>query len=316
MEDIKLSDFVKYFDDNKKLYSRLFVLGLFLCVTITYFINPRYESSTMFIPQSSSSVMGALDYTSESLGLNLGSMDGSSPILNMRTYPIILKSHSFLDKILNQQFESKKYGEESLKNIIQKYGRITSENYLEVEYEVYELITKDLMNIKTDNINNSVTINLSFYEKELSAKILSQLLENLKDFQNDLLQKKAKDKSKYLEYTLAIKKEQLEKEETVLQKFLELNNNPSSPALSVERERIERNLRSAENTYILLASQLEMSKIEEIENLDRIHVISTPSEPFENHYPSYIINIILFVLFFLLLLSLISLVNIRIFYKN
>ena len=72
-EDIRLSDFTEYFSSKKNVYKNIFLMGLFLCVLITYFINPRYESHTTFVPQSSSNSLGALDYTSKSLGFNLGS---------------------------------------------------------------------------------------------------------------------------------------------------------------------------------------------------------------------------------------------------
>ena len=317
MEDIRLSDFTNYFSNTKKIYQRIFLMGLFLCVIITYFITPRHESHTTFVPQSSANSLGALDYTSKSLGLNLGSFsEGSSPILNTRTYPIILTSHSFLDKILDEKFESEQYGEESLRTILYKYANISTEDDLEAKNDAYELLTKKLINVKTDNINSSVTITLSFYEKKLVTEMLNRILENLKEFQNNLLQKKAKDKSKYLEETIVIKKEQLANAEVLLQKFLEANKTQTSPALLVGKERLERNLRAAENIYILLTGQLEMSKVEEIENLNRVHIISTPSEPFENHYPSYIINIIFFLLFFLLVSFCMAMLNIRVFDKS
>ena len=123
----------------------------------------------------------------------------------------------------------------------------------------------------TDNLSNSVNINVYMNEKQLSKDVLDHIIKN-NNFQNSLLQQKAVNKSEYLSQTIKTKKVELDKAEDSLTDFLEKNVNKTSPLQTVQKEFEDVN--SIERIYITLLSEYDI-KIEAVENLDRLHCIES-----------------------------------------
>ena len=68
---------------------------------------------------------------------------------------------------------------------------------------------KKLIDVKTNQLSNSVEISIKMNEKRLSTDVLERTIYLLNEFQNNLLQQKAKNKSEYLLKTSLIKKKDL-----------------------------------------------------------------------------------------------------------
>jgi uncharacterized protein involved in exopolysaccharide biosynthesis len=311
--DITIIYILEYFNKKKKLYTTAFFIGILSVLVFTFITPERYESETVLIPQSANSTNSALNYNAASFGIDLNSIGGSSssPILTLRSYPVIIHSHSFLDTILYQKFNSKKYGESQLIDIIYNYAKISDVDSLKAKNLVHKLLIEKLITVKINNLDSSIIMKVSFYEKDLAKDISEALIISLKSFQNNLLKEKAKDKSEYLVQTIEIKKNNLLETEKVLQEFLEKNKNISSPSLLFQKDRLVRDVEVAKTVYILLVNQFEISKLDEIENLNRVFVISNPSTSHKKHYPSTLFNTLLFTTFFIILSFSVAIFNFR-----
>jgi len=306
-EDITFQDFISFFINNKSKISRFFILGLTIVLVLTFLTPEKYNSSATILPKSSSSV-GGLDYNAQIMGLDLGSLGGgksSSPVLKIRAFPLIISGQNFIDELSNKKFVSEKYGELGLGEIISKYHRIKNPSSQKSKNKLYKLITSQLINVSTDNLSNSVTINVYMNEKQLSKDVLDEIILMLNNFQNSLLQKKALNKAEYLNITSKSKKSDLDEAERRLREFLEQNiNKVLSPFQQIEKKSLQRDIDSIERIYLTLLSELEISKIEAVEDLDRLHIVSSPSTPHKKSSPSLLINIILYVIVFVASISL------------
>ena len=300
-EDITFEDFVSFFKNNKSKILRIFILGLATVLAFTFLTPEKYKSSATILPKSASS-MGGLDYNAQIMGLDLGSLGGgksSSPLLKIRSFPLIITGQNFIDELLNENFESEKYGKVTLREIIGGYYRIKAPSSQKSKNKIHKIVTTKLINVNTDNLSNSVSINVFMNEKQLSNDVLDKIIIMLNNFQNSLLQQKALNKAEYLEKTNELKKIDLDKAENNFKEFLEKNiNRVLSPVQQIEKKSLQRDVDSIERIYLTLLSELEISKMEAVENLDRLHIVSSASTPHKKSSPSYLINIFLYIIIF------------------
>ena len=299
-EDITIKDFTSFYIKHKSKILKVFILGLFGVILFTFLSPPKFISSATILPKSSNS-LGGLDYNAQIMGLDLGSLGSgksSSPLLKIRAFPLIISGQNFIDELINTEFVSEKYGKNNLGEIISKYYRIQNPSSQKSKNKLYKLITSKLISVTTDNLSNSVNINVYMNEKQLSKDVLDHIIQMLNNFQNSLLQQKAVNKSEYLSQTIKTKKVELDKAEDSLTDFLEKNVNKTlSPLQTVQKKSLERDVNSIERIYITLLSEYEVSKIEAVENLDRLHIVSSPSTPHKKSSPSLLINVIVYSIF-------------------
>ena len=87
-----------------------------------------------------------------------------------------------------------------------EYNRIKLDDSQKSKNKLYKLLSKKLIDVKTNQLSNSVEISIKMNEKRLSTDVLERTIYLLNEFQNNLLQQKAKNKSEYLLKTSLIKK--------------------------------------------------------------------------------------------------------------
>ena len=271
----------------------------------------------MIILPKTSQGLDSLNYNSPLLAAGLGSLSSqNSPILSTRSYPLIILGNSFLDKLLDESFVSEKYGKRKLREILSEYNRIKLDDSQKSKNKLYKLLSKKLIDVKTNQLSNSVEISIKMNEKRLSTDVLERTIYLLNEFQNNLLQQKAKNKSEYLLKTSLIKKKDLFEAENNLRIFLDKNKGELSPSQELQLKILNRQISTSEQIYISAISQLEKSKIEEVENLDRIFVISSPTEPHKKSNMSYWQILIIYIIAFFLTLVVYSIIQIRFSRKN
>ena len=295
---------------------RIFIFGIALFSTINFLITPTYKSDVIILPKTSQG-LDSLNYNSPLLAAGLGSLSSqNSPILSTRSYPLIILGNSFLDKLLDESFVSEKYGKRKLREILSEYNRIKLDDSQKSKNKLYKLLSKKLIDVKTNQLSNSVEISIKMNEKRLSTDVLERTIYLLNEFQNNLLQQKAKNKSEYLLKTSLIKKKDLFEAENNLRIFLDKNKGELSPSQELQLKILNRQISTSEQIYISAISQLEKSKIEEVENLDRIFVISSPTEPHKKSNMSYWQILIIYIIAFFLTLVVYSIIQIRFSRKN
>lgn len=308
-DDITFGDFLSFFQNNKSKIFQTFTLGLVVIIVLTFLSPAKYRSSAIILPKSASS-MGGLDYNAQIMGLDLGSLGAgksSSPLLKIRSFPLIITGQNFIDELLNESFESEKYGKVPLRNIISGYYRVKVPSSQKSKNKIYKIATTHLINVNTDNLSNSVSINVYMNEKQLSNDVLNKIIIMLNDFQNSLLQQKALNKAEYLEKASELKKVDLDNSENNFKEFLEKNiNRELSPVQQIEKKGLQRDVDTNERIYLTLLSELEISKMEAVENLDRLHIVSSASTPHKKSSPSYLINIFLYLIVYSALMFLLA----------
>ena len=278
-KDIELKDIIKNIRLNQNLYKRLFIIGIILVTIFRFITIPTYKSETIILPKASSG-LGELNYNNPLLSSGLSSLGKQkSPVLSLRSYPMIILGNSFLDQLLNEVFISEKYGEKKLEEILSRYNRIKLNGSQKSKNKLTKLLSKKLITVNTNQLSSSVKIDVTMNEKQLSTEVLDRVILLLNNFQNNLLQKEAKNKSEYLLESSQLKKNELYKSENDLRIFLDENKGVLSPSQDLQLKILNREVSISQQIYMGTITQLEKSKIEEIENLDIIFLISEPTKP-------------------------------------
>lgn len=315
-KDIQMNDILSNISLKKTLYKRIFILGIILVTIIRFTSTPTYKSEAIILPKTSQG-LDALNYNNPLLAAGLGSLGTQkSPILNTRSYPLIILGTSFLDKLLNEVFTSEKYGERKLGEILSEYNRIELDNSQKSKNKLSKLLSKKLIKVNTDQLSSSVEIDIIMNEKKLSTDVLERTIYLLNEFQNDLLQQKARNKSEYLLKTSLNKKEDLFSAEDNLRIFLDENKGELSPSQALQLKILNREITTSEQIYLSAITQLEKSKIEEVENLDRIFVISAPTAPHKKSNMSFSQMLTFYIMLFTIGVIINSIISIRFYNKN
>ena len=184
-----------------------------------------------------------------------------------------------------------------------------SKNKERYDEEVFKNLRKRVgtsLDRRAGIINMSVSMNNPVLSMEVNRKLIDIINERFLDIKKLETSKKKlfiKDRIKALTIDL-------NNSEQKIKEFKELNRSIStSPELTLELNRLNRNNKVIEQVYILLKEQLETTKIEEIEKTQPLVIIDNPNIPYKKSAPSTLYNLI-----YMLLLS--SFLSIYYFYNK
>ncbi|HEX5577950.1 MAG TPA: hypothetical protein VFX40_06200 [Gemmatimonadaceae bacterium] len=141
-----------------------------------------------------------------------------------------------------------------------------------------QMAVKPTLNNKTGVINVNVTTG----NPELSLQIARNVLDQVNAYNLRTRQEQAAAERGFVERQLAEKRAELRAAESVLASFLERNKMfRASPQLTLEYERLDREVNMRQNIYSSLSAAFEQARIEELRDLPVITVIEAPELPLE-----------------------------------
>tara|TARA_B100001250_G_scaffold147843_1_gene126640 strand:+ start:29321 stop:30334 length:1014 start_codon:yes stop_codon:yes gene_type:complete len=109
---------------------------------------------------------------------------------------------------------------------------------------------------------HTITITVSAFPL-LSQQIAESAFKSIITYSNEVTNIKGKEKRKFIADRLLSIKIDLENAENQMLTFLEKNKDLNSPALVLQRDRIERNINLYDQLHLSLSDQLEIAKIDE-----------------------------------------------------
>jgi uncharacterized protein involved in exopolysaccharide biosynthesis len=111
----------------------------------------------------------------------------------------------------------------------------------------------------------------------VSLKIAERLLEGLNYFNLITRQSQARQERRFTEGRLEAARASLRAAEDVLQRFLQANRQfAESPALTFQRDRLQREVLLQQQVVVSLAQQYEENRIREVRDTPVITIIETP----------------------------------------
>lgn len=252
----------------------LLVPFVFLLVAVIRGIMYSYtfSSSATFMPQGQQSV-GAGPSLAAQFGFSLpGAEFGNSPAF----YVDLLRSRHILRDVVQQTYEFGPRGRTRKGTLVDVFGLRhlpAGEGDQSARGMLEQTIRPETQ--KTGVITITVTTNSA----SLSQQIAANLLKALERFNRETRQTQAAAERRFTEERLAQASSALHVAEDRLRAFLEENRVIGVPRLSVERDRLDRNVATQQQIYNVLAQAYERAKIDEVRDSPVITIIDQPEAP-------------------------------------
>ena len=270
---MKLINHIINFTSQKK-YN--FLLSFILCQSIFviyYFTAERTFSSEMKIMSSDSST-GQLNLGNFS-GFLPSSIQGQSK--GVQTYSSIIKSKTFFQSVVMNK-TNLNGSDVVVYDLIVDHYDFNNKNQ-DVEFNnVYHFFKNELISVTHNKITNIATINAYTFDPFFSQILLKVVLEELQNrLKNYNLDGKAANRDFILSRISQVENELIAIEDRYIT-FLKENSNLESPALLIDKKRIEREIGIKENLLKELSGELEISQLEaKRDNQVVVDIIDSPS---------------------------------------
>jgi capsule polysaccharide export protein KpsE/RkpR len=281
----------------KILFGLPIIITLFMSVYVFWIANPVYTSVSKVLPisedgSSSSGFSGVAAQLGISIPLSMG---GTVPWDEV--YPEIVKSSNLLRTVMAQNYNTEKYGIQSLENIlIEEHGLSNYPQNESVNRAMDEL--KKMIAISKDRLSPVVTLEVAAFEPAFAAELSSQLIKKSSQIQRQLKTNRVRQKRLFIEERLSEVSIEMKKMEKELREFREYNRNlSSSPSLEMRAQEMGREINLQNSLYITLKTQHEKAKIEEVERDDMVQIIDGPHIPTKLTRPRRGLSIILSLFF-------------------
>jgi uncharacterized protein involved in exopolysaccharide biosynthesis len=251
---------------SRRLLARLALLGAVLGVTTGLVKQRTYTAHAAFMPQSRRT-NASLSGLAAQFGVALPTGDGGqSPAF----YADLMRSRELLKPLLASRFNGQ-----------------TLEHWLEPSGSTPAIRRERLIDKVTDMIDPTVAqktgvvrVNVSAPDPILAQQLDSALLFQLNRFNLESRQSQAAAERRFTEQRLAEVRAALRVAEDRLRAFLESNRDYGrSPQLSVQQERLSRDVTVQQQLFLTLTQAYEQAKIEEVRDTPVITVLERPEVP-------------------------------------
>lgn len=236
---------------------------------------PRtYTAETAFIPQSRSSGTNLPGFAAQ-LGINLGSSDGSS---SPDFFVDLVRSRMILHPVARDSFDFRDAGGRAVRGTLAQFYGLAGETPALATESVIRRLQQDVAagaNIKT----GVVTVRVQATQSAVAAQIADRLLAEVHEFNIRSRQRQAAADRRFAEQRLAELRQELRLAEDRLQSFLEANRNTTTPRLTLQLERLQRDVMMQQTLYTALAQSYGQAKMEELRDTPAIATVEAPEAP-------------------------------------
>lgn len=277
----------------KLIHSRkrlMFFSALFFLVINTIYIfssDKLYESYAVVLPISSSS--NPLENIGGSglgglLNLNIDSSQETS--FNPDIYPLIISSKKMSDGLLNKNFNYNNTSK-TLFSIITKNRTFKNDKK---RNQHFDKVSKDLrqktINVSHNQFTDIIKVSVTSYSPELAKDLLESIILETQIINNQIFDQKEKEKLTFLKSRLTEVKDDVDVLDRSLVDFMEKNRlNINSPLLSLEKERIQRELDIKKSLLLSLTQQNELLTIQSKDNSSILYIMDPPSLASKHAHP-------------------------------
>ena len=156
----------------------------------------------------------------------------------------------------------------------------------------------EMITVQKDRFSPIVTLYVNAFEPKYAQDLASAVIEESGRILRTLKTKQIREKRLFIESRISEVKTSLRKAENAVEEFRHTNRNiKQSAALSIEENRLTREVELQNSLYLTLKSQYEQAKIEEVEEATMIQVIDGPLRPLKMTSPKPIVTIGLSIFF-------------------
>ncbi len=252
--------------------------GVALSLAIALLQPRRYTSSFAFLPQSASGpgTEGLAGLASQ-FGIALGALGG--PAQPPQLFADLIETREVLarvamDSVTSNGTAAKRVPLAEFLGISGADGPVVLERTMEV---LRRAVISTSVAARTTGV---VSVRVRTKSPQVSLTIASRLLDGLSRYNRQLRQAQASQERRFIEGRLEAARASLQAAEDALQRFLQTNRQfAGSPQLSLQRDRLEREVALRQQVVIGLTQQSEDARIREVRDTPVITVIEGPALP-------------------------------------
>ena len=246
------------------------LLGLVLAAQSKIFSKPGYTSTATFIPVATQapSSLGGL---AAQLGIGLSTAAAAE---SPQFYMELLGSREILTPVIQSVFQIPTGAGVKNENLIQWYGLDDKPRALATAEAMRELTKRTVTGASLKS--GVVSVSVTDASPVVAQQIVSRMLDQVARFNEERRREKAADEREFTAGQLAESDAALRAAEGRLRDFMEINRVRNSPALSLEQERLQRDVSMRQELYTATAQAYQQVKIEEMRNARSISIIESP----------------------------------------
>lgn len=251
----------------------LLPLALAFAAGVWSLTRPRaYEVSASILPEGVATQSGGIAGLARQFGFSVGSGAGSSP----QFYADLLKGREVLRKAVESEYEVPTEDQGTVRaTLIDIYG-IEESKWL----PKWQIAADDLekrMNVTVAAATSVVELTVSAGHPALAEQIAARLLQILNEFNLETRQTRAAEESRFVAERMREMEEALLAAEETLKTFLERNRAiNSSPELSFELDRLQRQVSMRQSIYTSLVQAYEQARIDGVRDTPVFTVVMEP----------------------------------------
>lgn len=250
-----------------------------LTVLPALFSPPRFTSSaTAISAQNGNAGDSRLQGLAGQFGIRLGGSGGT-----VTTSPNFLvelaRSRVILERILEDTVIAKGIDPSPMSDIADRPKLNRRDGQPNADEKLEKLIPelREVLSVSEVQTLSAVRVSVTTKSSDLSFVIAERLLEELNIFNQELGQSGAREERRFVENRLLEQEAVLRKAESALGAFLQSNRQfKSSPELSFEHDRLQREVDLQQQVLVGLAQTREEARVREVRNTPVISVIEPP----------------------------------------
>jgi len=253
------------------------IMILFTFIKIQFFDPAYYVSwATILIPENKSGNMSGIQGIASQFGVNIPQSTSGNDLSNPSLLPDFLRSRTFAEKIINKEFYVSKYGKKlSLLAILTGENKSSNQPKEEILVEAIDAL-RGMIVFEENPTSNFSILTVSATEPILAKELADQIILELESMNRSYKNQSVKEKISFINERINSVNTALDNSEQNLKNFNERNRQISSPALSLEQERLLREVDVQKAVYLTLKQQLELAKIEGVQSASVIQILDQP----------------------------------------
>jgi uncharacterized protein involved in exopolysaccharide biosynthesis len=239
-----------------------------------------YLSTTRFLPSKSTGMATRMAAATSGSAASLPDDGGASSDY----YVDLLKSSAFLGTVVTSMFTV-----EGREQDLITYWEIEGDSDWERRQRACEALSQAMtvtMAKASGTAPRLLTVDVRADRPDLAAKIAQRILGCINEHNGKSRSLRAKQNLDFMTKQLGNANDELRQLTDSFAQFVARNRKIVTPALTAERDRLERSVRVQEEVVVTLTKQVELAKIEEQETRPSIEIIQPPEPPLQRISPA------------------------------
>jgi len=255
-------------------------IAVVVALVIAVLRERTYSATFSFVPQAAQDATpSSLSTLAGQFGLSLGAAPGVSQ--SSQLYADLLRTREVLVPIATDSFAASGPGDERkpLAALLHISG---SSEALVLEKTLRALRTRVIFSTVATRTTGVVSVRVRTRFPNASLEVANRLLQGVNQFNLVTRQSQAAEERRFTEGRLDAARTSLRAAEDALERFLRTNRQlDNSPGLSIERDRLQRDVVLRQQIVTGLAQHYEDARVREVRDTPVITVIEKPTLPVE-----------------------------------